>query len=637
MLVCLRQRTFCTQATDLQVTEKYPFQSAQIDSMKKSATNLSFAIGGVLAGVIVATIAMTLVFGPEFFSLRDAAQSQDVSSSKMPGSIPSQGISEDSFTNYISLQQVLEIPDEFDRKGAFYKYLSEIADEEALPLVEEIKQLDESLDRKFLLHAAIDRLASADLHLAFEQLQGLDPLQRTSITTELLNKYARNDPQRTKELVQQLKEEPQIISTQVYALSGEELTAEQMRKLLEGSSTEIPIPKETWVEVSRLKAMEPEKAWNEVITQVGTDIQSFTVAMNVAAPWVMQEGLVALKKIVSSDVSRSVRTDLLDNLAEIAFSHDPEGVLVFLQDYPDRYDTPYSATNRVLRKWTTTDPHAAVAAATKLDNETSSTELREKTLKAWASQEPEKVWEYLSNQPRNIREQVRSTVLFHMTRESPEKALALVDEIENVQERARMSQIAFSHWAHNSPRSALDWLSSQPEERQSFALASQAIRYLTEKNPRAAIDFTLSTNATYKDELQLQAIRTMADSDVELAIESLPLLSQDIQVEAGSYIGKSMLEYDPSRAISFGQNLDRNEQDRYYQSLIRSLDADHIDSFLQVIEELPTNELVSLASQTLLTRYSQGNRLSSEQKTYLRERLLTDHEKILNENSRFIR
>lgn len=590
--------------------------------MKKSTTNLSFAIGGVLAGVIVATVAMTLVFGPEIFSLRSTSQAPDVTVQKNPASIPTQGMSESSGTEARSLQQILEITDEFVRKGAFYSYLSELDEDKALELVKEIDKLVDSLDREFLLHGAFTRLASMNFELVLEELQGLSESERSFVIAMLHTKHVQSDPEFAEALIELLSQESKGVSHQVILSSGEDLTEEQLEQLLQSVPTGLPFSQETWEKIVRLKAMDPEKAWNEIADSISDNDESFTVAINIARPWVKRDGLEALGKIATSVSRESDRRKLITNLAEEAFVHDPEGVLTFLQDYPDRYENPFNATNRVLRKWTASDPLAALAAATKLDNETSSTTLREKTLKAWGEHEPETVWEHLSNQPRNLRDQIRSTLLFHMTRESPHKAMALVDTIENDQEREHITHIAHIHWAHNSPRSALEWTFSQPEQKQSRSIASRAIGHLAEEDPKAAMEYSLSASTPFRDELQLLTVQTIARSDAELALEFLPLLSRDNQVQAVSSIGSSILSFDPSRAILLGRDLERGEQSHYYQNLVRSVDADNLHDFVEVIKELPSQELVSRASYTLLTRYSHNNSLGSTEKTYLQDLLL---------------
>lgn len=605
--------------------------------MKKSTTNLSFAIGGVLAGVVVATIAMTLVFGPEFFSLRGMAQTPVEFDEENPASNPSQDTSKRSLENARSLEQVLEIPDEFARKGAFYTYTSQISDDEVLDLVREIKQLDDSYDDQFYLHGAFDKLASVNLRLAISEIRELDTSRKSLLSVMLYKKYVRSDPVIARALMDQLGHEPILISSSSPLESAAELTEEQRRKLLQTVPPGSHFSQETWNEITRLKAMNSEEAWNEIVDQIGNREDSFTIAMNVASPWVRRDGLEALEKIVSSSKNNSVRDNLLNNLADDAFVHGPEALLVFLQDYPARYESPFNAANRVLERWTAADPHAAMAAVLKIDNETSTTNLQVKTLKAWAMHEPEAVWEHLAQVPSHVQHEMRPHVVSRITRESPHAALALVDTLERPQEKGRLLRTVIRQWAHDSPRPAVDWLLSQPREEQVSFILIEAISYLAEKDPREAFDVTQDSRIVFKDEMQLRIVQTTLRTDVERAIEFLPSLSEKNQSRAAAHIGRSMLSYDASRAIQFGKTLDSRFQDPYYQELIHAVGGDDSYRFMRVIDELPSRQHMSLAARVLLRKNEVNTRFSSEEENYLRQKLLPVDEELLNEPKRFIR
>ena len=278
-----------------------------------------------------------------------------------------------------------------------------------------------------------------------------------------------------------------------------------------------------------------------------------------------------------------------------------------------------------------------MATAKKLDDQNRSTKLQIQTLKAWSRYDPETVWHYLSNQPRGIRDDVRFDMLFYMTIDAPEEALALVESMENPQEQARTYQLLMRNWGHNSPRSALDRLLSRPEADLDSSLILAAITHLAEENPQEAFDRTISTLVPLKDEMQLRVIQTVAKTDVELAIKFLPEISVEHQLQAATQIGRSMLDYDPSHAIKFGRTLTQNQQEGYYQMLVGGLNNDNVYAFMQVLDEFPTKRLVSKAALSLLRRYQDSDRLTSEDKSFLQDRLSPQDQELLNTPRRNLR
>lgn len=588
-------------------------------------------------GAILTLVTIALLVGVEFIT--DIPETDQPIFLEAKGSDESNKLqhSQANFAAEKSFQPIMEIPDEYTRRGMLYLYLGNIDENEALELLHTTRSIANLEDREFSRVAIFTRLASLNPPLAFTQIDQFDSEERPTLTKTLFQEWARIDPHTAIKQAQSLPEKSRILANQVIQAYGSNLSHTEKSALSRKMAADLSISHETIEKIVSLQKMEPQEAWDEFINELTDHDDAMTLAVNVASPWVQRDGLPALKKVLSSISNHSLRRNLLSALADDALKHDPEGLLILLQDYPEANDSHFNTTNKVLKEWTATDPHAAMATAKKLDDQNRSTKLQIQTLKAWGRYDPETVWHYLSNQPRGIRDDVRFDMLFYMTIDAPEEALALVESMENPQEQARTYQLLMRNWGHNSPRSALDRLLSRPEADLDSSLILAAITHLAEENPQEAFDRTISTLVPLKDEMQLRVIQTVAKTDVELAIKFLPEISVEHQLQAATQIGRSMLDYDPSHAIKFGQTLTQNQQEGYYQMLVGGLNNDNVYAFMQVLDEFPTKRLVSKAALSLLRRYQDSDRLTSEDKSFLQDRLSPQDQELLNTPRRNLR
>ena len=589
-------------------------------------------------GAIFTVVTIALLVGVEFIT--------DINETDTPILLEAKGSDESeklqhsqvNFAAEQSFQRVIEIPDEFTRKGAYYFLLSQINhDDDALELLNQSKALNSVEDRYFFSGTAFRRLASLNPLLAFDQLDSFDRVQRNGMINVLFREWGRVAPEDAIASAESLTSTERYMAFQLILQNADSLTDSDRKKLSDFVPRGISVSPETFVSIRDIQKLEPETAWNRAVSQISNDMDSITLALNAAVPWIQRDGVEALRKIAPTLPNDSIRASVLPPLAEMVAMYEPEEALTFMQDYPERDDHPFTATNRILQKWTADDPQSALAAAARLDSRSQSTKLQVQALKAWAKHEPEVVWDYLTHQSREIREKVRSDVLFAMTHDEPHKALALVETVEDSQEQNRLQQMLLRHWGHNSPRSALDLLLTQPINDQNSTMILAAITHLTEQNPRAAFELAMNSEIPLKDQMQLRIVQTTARTDSDLAIEFLGSISPQLRAQAAPHIGRAMLSYDPSRAIEFGQSLDSEFQNAYYQHLFSNVMSDDVYAFIQVLDELPSQQLVSLAARNLLSRFERSDRLSSDEKRFLEERLLPADREQLHNPRRFIR
>ena len=604
--------------------------------MQRATSNLVFATLGILVGVALTLVTIVLLVEvesitylndtdePVFLVAKGSDQRAEIQHTPV------------NFLLEGNFQQIVEIPDELAKRGAFYTFVSQIHSEDlVLELIDLCTDLSPDEERYFCQVTAFKKLASLNPQLAFEQLDGFDNKLRNGLINSLFQEWGKTAPQEAIASAESLRPTEKYLAFQVILQNAESLTNNERKKLADFVPGDISMSTESLAYIQEAQKMDPETAWNGVVNQISNDIDSITLAVNAAVPWIQRDGVGALRKIAATLPNDSIRASVLPPLAEIAAMNEPEEALAFMLDYPERDDHPFTATNRIFQKWTADDPQSALATAVRLDNRSRSTKLQVQALKAWAKHEPEVVWDYLTHQSRDIREKVRSDVLYAMTDDEPHKALALVEALDNSQEQQRLRQMLMRHWGHNSPRSALDLMLAQPINDQNSTMILAAITHLAEQNPREAFELAMNSEIPLKDQMQIHIVRTTAERDVELAIEFLGSISPRQRALVAPHIGRTMLSYDPSRAIDFGQSLDSENQHAYYQYLFNGVNTDNVYAFIEVLDELPTKQLVSMGALSLLRRYERSDRLSSDEKRLLQDRLLpADQEQL--DNTQFI-
>lgn len=216
-------------------------------------------------------------------------------------------------------------------------------------------------------------------------------------------------------------------------------------------------------------------------------------------------------------------------------------------------------------------------------------------------------------------------------RENPEKAIRLLEKLQTEwDDTSTLSRSLVNGWAGVDPRAALEWVQGESVRlcpKFLDAIADVLVKFL-QHDPEEAFAIALShPPLPYGDAIEVRLIRELSRADLDTAVALLPQVRDEYRRNAYIYIAYALVDGgQANRALLLAQSLPEPEQSDYFNSVLWNWARTNSEELFKNIENLPNDEIKSLAAYSLVNFHSHTPVLTNEQidraRTYLNEQHL---------------
>jgi hypothetical protein len=538
---------------------------------------------------------------------------------------------EDQIRNF-DLQQLRKLDSRFLRQYALYALTAGANEESLRELFNRSSEIDPSSLQHQIEETVIRKWATISPLNALNQIQGIPEVRFVELVRIVFSEWCLSDANAAFEYAQQNLDLParQAVGEAI-VLSRRDLARNELLEIAKGlgiASYMIAIIDKEMIENP---VLDTESAWEAFVQEHRNNFayligDKATLLEKIADSFVEQHGLEALDAIDRSTPNYDDKGVVLSRvLRRIAREHPEEALEFALGHTRDKR----LLVGLVIGEWARRTPQATLDH---LSNATYSNRVDYQAiaLRGWIDTEgPLTVLTKMNRLPRDVRDLAEAMAISTFARTSPEQSVVWMREIANPTRKKRIAQSIAIAWAQKDPSAALDWVQSDPKiEDLRDELLSTTLRESARTNRALALETALSLSR--KDSnvgFEAEVIRTVARRDIDAALELLPRSRNEETKLAGMrYIADSLIRIynveGVDRALELAEQLESEEvRTRYVESILPVWAMANPRDLYNRIEQLPSQEMKSLAAKTLIERDKEN--LSSEQARML-ELLLVD-------------
>lgn len=369
----------------------------------------------------------------------------------------------------------------------------------------------------------------------------------------------------------------------------------------------------------------PDAAWNS-LTSDGFDLLSqIELATSIAEQWMEQSGFEVLPRIMESIAGNPGYDIFLAGFIHKATLSNPQGLFDFALELDESIRE--DVLSRISYAWGQMDPFAAVQAviASKRNAYYRSASLRA-ILRQWAIASPQDIFNKRSLLPRYVQLESLGYALAEIAKSDPQQALRHLESLET--EWVDISILLDSlvnGWAETDPHGALEWVTSNSNELGSKFrdMLSDVLLVLVQSNPQEALSIAQSHPASRRgDGIEITLIQELSRTDLNTAIDLLPQVRDETRQSVYRNMSFTLcLQGQSKRAFELARDLPESEQEHYLESVFRHWARFDEEGLFQEIENLPSEELKSLAAYHLISEIGDTPVLTKEQLDHAKSHL----------------
>ena len=500
-----------------------------------------------------------------------------------------------------------QLSSRFDRNVAL-NYLLARSDESGVKqLIEESKSIDHISQRLNTLTDIFARFAAINPHETLTHINQFGPSLQQGFIYSIFREWSHSDLDAAVEAAKGLSAARREFAIEAILNTRDDLSAEKLSDLAENLVGKQSLGLVTLRSRAQSIAADPRAAWAEVVKNPATDENSLTKIMEVAFSWVHLEGTTALAEINDSLTDSRTRGTVLGMLVQYFGKSDPENILSFLEEIPQKDETKRLVTG-LFRSWAETDAQAAFTSATDFDHENSTHKNREAVLRVWASRDPQAVLDLVDSLPPELVNSSLERAIASIAMENPTRAIAHLEDIENAPLKRKLTESVSKRWAEIDPKAAADWILSQPHRVANNKIKSSTVAKLVQKDLDLALKLAAAQQLNLAIQMELAIVRSIAETDIDKAIDVLPRITSANRVDSAARIGFILIRNDPQRAIDLGESLKENQRAGYFAQLISRWASREPFGLIGVLGDLPSKQMASNAAIRIIQQnWSSGD------------------------------
>ena len=606
--------------------------------MPRSASKLSHALGYALAPFVVgvAITAIAFQFLPAGSNLTensfpfqsDSADTryQDFASGKSESigtTLVNEGL--DNVVDTKTLDDILQLSSEFDQNLALYHRLA-LSDEVGVKnLLEESKSMVHASQRDAAQRMIFERFAAINPSEALSYVSQFNPIQHRVLVDAIFREWSHSDLVAASDATKHLPSTQRNLAISAILRSRDDLPFDKLSELAKNLGGE----KRFWYIAAQSEARtvgsDPRTAFSRAANSTVKDVISREKLKEIAILWVEAEGTRVLGEINGLLTDNPFRRDIIRSLVVRFASTEPEAILSFLEEMPQQ-DSVKRLTSLVYAYWVLIDVHAAFASATDFDLADSTNKHRAAVISYWVRSDPQAVLDLVDSLPSQLKTSSMKRALLSMLLKTPTQVVSYLEDIQDAQLRSELVSSVGRRWAEIDPHAATDWILSLPIEITKDDLKSIVVAKLARQDPQLAVKLAAKQEGKLALRMERFIMSSITATDIDKAIDILPRISIENQIEGAVQIGNELIKHDPQRALDLGDLLNENQRAEYFPQLIDSWARNEPFRLISMLDDLPSKQLTSTAAYRIIRENWHSGSLTIAQFDHVYSRLNAEHQ-----------
>lgn len=576
---------------------------------------------GLLAGLVSASVVLTAVI---FFIFEDPissiSTSREVRDTEYESHLTSSlgSAQRRASSDFNSLDDLNKVKDRFAKIGVLHSFMLNLDIEGLNDLFSQSEGMSNRGLRDDVQALIVQKIASLDPVGALEKINLYPDVRRRALTRIVFLEWATSELDEAVQYAQELDRLDKQEALMGILKSRDDFSNERRRSLartLGGEQIAIDM-------IARRQSGDfisnPEESWRRVVAQLGTvDRESSsalrTLAIHVASTWIEQEGidvLFAIDETVANQLDRRfIVGSLLEKLSQGDGSKAFELALDIASDDP-------TIVYHAMRRWASSDPRAAFAAASIVPSPTLRRGSQRVAIFEWVDANPTGFLESLDSldhASEDLRTLGQERALIALADTSAQEAMGYLEEVDNPRSKRNIARAIVANWVTIDSSDVLAWVRSEPQlEGMRSDLYVVAVRNLARESPQHAFD--LARNHSVNG-LEAEVIDEVARVDIEDAISMLSnVRSEETLKDSYQAIGTRLLaQGKPDRVLGLIRQHPKAFQSQVLTGLAYPWAFNEPVDLFNRLEDLPSDDVRRTVATALRAANALSKVLSDEQ------------------------
>ena len=436
--------------------------------------------------------------------------------------------------------------DIFVHNAALFEALTKANEEELLALLEESRGSELGSVRDETIFAIAGRFTVIDPQAALAKFEELGDQERDPFLRGIFSEWCVSDLDEAITAATKLNRSERLSVLLVILNVRDDLTEAQhneiARKLGHSDFASYFESDSKAIEF----ADDPQTAWNVLINDGLDDFAQLDTLVLVAETLIEEQGFDALFHLHEPfDVGFRIigRTYIFDVVLDELVKNDPQNTWQYIQSGSTRTLDQLEGTDRS-QDQNTVSPRERAYMADRVQH---------MLIRSWAEVYPETVLAEIAQIPHKLQPEACEHALTALVATDPVRTIELIQSLAPYGARNDATlQTVIRRWSALDPSAALDWVLSASEmdnvassnpgrwPSNKLSIMRTAFGALGREDPKRALRLAkLQEDGEY---LEGWIISELAESNIESAIEVLPLVSQSVKTRATNYVAQALAE-----------------------------------------------------------------------------------------------
>ena len=520
---------------------------------------------------------------------------------------------------------------DFPWRAALHDLLRDAQTQTLSELMTQANEISGLRRRSEAQETIVRRMVQLDPKLALSAVQDVANSRRDPLLITLFQEWSLEDLDRAVNHAQSLDESSKRLALRGILLARDDLNHDSRREIARKLSNEMIVFDVEAQSRVHEAITNPEKIWNELVSDQQPDISQISELVQVANAWVDLRGFPALAEIGESLQSWETASTVLSAVLFRIARTDPR--TAFEQALNLEFDRPNYILLLVMREWTDLDWFAALEAVDSIESQVVRDDLYNSIIRDRAATDPRGLLENLSHLPENYQVFGQELAITHLAKQEPEAAVGLLESIQSEESRNVAVIHIASNWADIDPHAALDWMLTSPwVQNEKHAVYRMVLEGLAVVDPelalKTALDQPLDSVSVGHESVVVESV---ASYDVERARNMLRSVREGPhKASAFSAVGSAMIRQGSvDEALNLASSLAENARISYFHNVLSEWSQDDPIELLESLDALDSQEVRSIGAFYLVTSNPQQRALTDDQIERAKKFLNAEHKQMI--------
>lgn len=515
------------------------------------------------------------------------------------------------------------------RTNMIYDVIERVDINEFEQYLEHANSLDPPDFREEVQNVIIERWSALDPKSAFNKIrESFSSEQEKNLLPFVFREWVHLDIDEAIKHGQLLSGDSLESAVASMVISREDLSIEQLRKLARQFDCEWIAIKILSESTDNLIIESPEQEWIKFFAQHKNNLLDLTEAnfkllAEISYSWVVQEGVEAYRRIVTSFPNDSKLLDLTRTVALRLVNTEPQLAFNLTLDLIDvEHDPAYRAlVLEVIGYWTENDPNTALLATFAVSARSLRRKMQSQALARWSEIDHLSLLKFLDSLPIHEQGQIRDLALTEIAKIAPETVSNKLHLVLEREKRSTIAKAIVESWTSKDIVSTLQWIDRESSVAHiRDALRDVAFGKLARTNPQLALQ-TAFTQGVDGNGIGWEAkvLERLAIEDMDMAVSMLPH-ARPGPTRLRAYDGIIfflLIERDFERAMDLFLHVSDVESSGTLMLSLIPLIHSVPNQLFESLDILSSDSIRSDIARRLFDSYKDTDRFTEKQLTYL--------------------